>query len=426
MTHRVLLAHALRWLNVARLANAHHDVGFAVGAVAVADHPIHRMRSLDRTFVYKHFAARECLREAIETYRPDLIVPCDDRIVAHLSSLYQEAAGRSEPAAISLRKLIEASLGQQTASGVLSKRGLLADLSHLPDVHVPRTDRVESVGELRKWADRYGLPAVLKLDGTWGGKGIILAPAKSGIAWAYLTARARGSALRSIKRIVFDRDIEFLFSRQARAAISVQSYVAGRLANAAVACWRGEVVAHIAVEVVCYRPSFGSASVVRIVNGEEMIAAARSIARHFDLSGVYGLDFVLDEASKTAKLIEINPRATQIDHLPGGPGHDLPAALRDALSGDGPGVVRSPLRQTEIALFPQEWLRDRRSSYLSSAFHDVPFDEPELYRYYGYEVSGASEGGDLSTGQVRTLRGFASPSLRKLLGISTSNSDGTV
>lgn len=427
MTPRVLLAHALRWPNVARLCKACHDAGFAVGAVAVADHPIHRMQSADRTFVYRQTAPRECLREAIETYRPDLIIPCDDRIVAHLSWLYQEAAGRPEPAAARLRNLIETSLGRQTASGVVAKRGSLAGLSRLPDVHVPQINVVESASELRKWADRYGLPAVLKLDGTWGGQGVVLIRAKSEIRWAYLVANVRRSALRSIKRIVHDRDVEVLFSRPPRAAISVQTYVNGRLANATVACWKGEVVAHIAVEVTRSRPSFGTASIVRIVDGEEMIAAARSIARHFEFSGIYGFDFVLDDKSNRAQLTEINPRATQIDHLHGGRGPGLARALHDALLGEATGEVRSlPSPPAEIALFPQEWLRDRLSPHLTRAFHDVPLDEPELCRYYGFQVAGAIEDRLASIGHVPTIGWHVSSSLRKLFGILARNSGGTM
>jgi hypothetical protein len=31
-----------------------------------------------------------------------------------------------------------------------------------------------------------------------------------------------------------------------------------------------------------------------------------------------------------------------------------------------------------IALFPQEWKRDPESPFLSSAYHDVPWDEPAV------------------------------------------------
>jgi hypothetical protein len=33
-----------------------------------------------------------------------------------------------------------------------------------------------------------------------------------------------------------------------------------------------------------------------------------------------------------------------------------------------------------IALFPREWLRDPASPWLTEAFHDVPWDDPEVVR----------------------------------------------
>lgn len=122
-----------------------------------------------------------------------------------------------------------------------------------------------------------------------------------------------------------------------------------------------------------------------------MTQAARAIAHHLQLSGMYGFDFVIDEVTKQAKLIEINPRATQINHMHWGPGADLPTALRCALEGQacapGATITRYP---AEIALFPQEWLRDRRSPYLAGAFHDVPFEEPEFLKFYGYAPADAT------------------------------------
>ena len=55
-----------------------------------------------------------------------------------------------------------------------------------------------------------------------------------------------------------------------------------------------------------------------VVEGVQMKAAARAIVRHLGLSGMCGFDFVLD-ATGAAHLIEINPRATQVNHLRLGP-----------------------------------------------------------------------------------------------------------
>jgi hypothetical protein len=306
-----------------------------------------------------------------------MIVPSDDRILGHLQTLWVTDSN--------LAALIERSLGPGGASGVLAPRSVLDEIGRLPDVNVPRTDRVTSLADLQNWALAHGLPAVLKLDGSWGGSDVVFIRAKSELRCAFLMMTLRRGPLRGLKRYLIDRDVEALGFGPKR-AMSVQSYAAGRLANVAVACWRGEIIAHIAVEVLETSRQFGVATVVRVVEGDAMVASARSICRKFDLSGLYGFDFVISPQSGATQLIEINGRATQIGHFPLGPGRDLAAALFGVLGGDS-RFVRPALVHREIALFPQEWNRSRQSQHLSRAYHDVPIEDPELTRHYGFDVS---------------------------------------
>jgi hypothetical protein len=157
----VLVAAAILWPNVVRLCRAFREVGFEVGAIALAQHPVHRSSAPNRTFEYRPRTAVDSLREAIAERRPDIIVPCDDRIVGHLCSL--RALGDDDTAT-----LIETSLGSGGASGELAKRATLGEISRLPDVNVPRTDNVAGVSDLQDWVRKFGLPAILKLDGSWG------------------------------------------------------------------------------------------------------------------------------------------------------------------------------------------------------------------------------------------------------------------
>jgi hypothetical protein len=58
---------------------------------------------------------------------------------------------------------------------------------------------------------------------------------------------------------------------------------------------------------------------------------------------------------------------------------DLPAALLKAAG--LPSRSRAPMTdKDEIAIFPREWLRDPASPWLKSAYHDVPWDDPEVVR----------------------------------------------
>jgi hypothetical protein len=157
----VLVAASILWPNIVRLCRAFREVGFEVGAIALAQHPVHRSSAPNRTFEYRPRTAVDSLREAIAERRPDIIVPCDDRIVGHLCSL--RALGDDDTAT-----LIETSLGSGGASGELAKRATLGEISRLPDVNVPRTDNVAGVSDLQDWVRKFGLPAILKLDGSWG------------------------------------------------------------------------------------------------------------------------------------------------------------------------------------------------------------------------------------------------------------------
>jgi hypothetical protein len=377
---KVLVAAALVWPNAVRLCRALRDAGFEVGAIAVPQHPVHHSKAPNRTFDYRPKAPLKSLRGAIANQTPDIIIPCDDRILGHLCAL--RAVGDDDTST-----LIETSLGRGGASGVIAKRGTLAEIRQLPKVDVPRTDCVASVPDLQNWVRKFGLPAVLKLDGSWGGRDIVVVRRESEIRRLFWEMRLRQSGLRGVKCYVTKRDVEAL--RRPRSAISVQSFVAGRPANVLVACWRGKVLAQIAVEAVEFASPFGMATVVRVVDGDAMVAAARSICSHYMLSGLHGFDFIIEEGTGAVKLIEINPRATQVGHLNLGPGRDLAAALFEALSGRL-AARRPPIPSGDISLFPGEWRRDSQSSYLTSTFHDVPHDDVDLALYYGFDLSGIS------------------------------------
>ena len=74
----------------------------------------------------------------------------------------------------------------------------------------------------------------------------------------------------------------------------------------------------------------------------------------------------------------MNPRATQMGHLALGEGRDLAAALRAAASGEQVRRTSSVTDKDLIALFPQEMQRDPKSPLLNEAYHDVPWEEPDL------------------------------------------------
>ena len=184
---------------------------------------------------------------------------------------------------------------------------------------------------------------------------------------------------RALKRLVVARDPWDLRARLTgtRPTLSIQSYVAGRPANAAVACFEGTPLGAVHAEVIESDGPTGPSTVLRLIDHPDMTYAVKTIVSRLELSGLCGLDFILDDDGR-AHLLELNPRATPTSHLVAADGTDLLTALRTAFGYERPPVRTASYSNDLVALFPQELLRDASSPNLRLAHHDVPPHAPDL------------------------------------------------
>jgi biotin carboxylase len=247
-------------------------------------------------------------------------------------------------------------------------------------IRVPNSAVIANAGDLNGWIARSGFPTVLKANGTSGGDGVKIVNTVQEAERAFRKLQSPPLLARAIKRAVIDRDLTLvrpsLFRRTP--IVNAQSFVAGHEATSTIFCWEGQVLASLHFEVLEKARATGHATVVRWIDHPEMSAAAEKIARRLKLSGFHGLDFMIEATTGKSYLIEINPRATQVGHLALGEGRDLPAALYSALTGKSVEISAPVSESDTIALFPQEWMRDPESSFLLSAYHDVPWQEPGI------------------------------------------------
>jgi hypothetical protein len=382
MVPRVLITHTLLWPNAARLVTAFDGVGCRAQVLCRRSHPALRLSSLERGYIYNPFAPLRSLRTAIEEANPDLIIPCDDQAVVELHQLYNAPVG-SRLSSRRIRDVIERSLGKSKNYEPVVTRSELTTIAMAAGVRVPSTEVIATITQLRRWLCREGLPAVLKADFTSGGDGVAIIHNKKELAAGFKKVANRQSFIMAVGALGLKFDPHLLRQRLLgpKPKLSVQTLVFGKLANCAVACWHGTVIAGIAVEVVATQNPTAHATVVRVVDGREMLEAASRIVNYLGMSGFCGFDFVIEETTGLVFLIEINPRATQINHLALGKGRNLPAALRARVTGEpidsGPAVTDRDV----IALFPQEGLRNQDSNFLMTDYHDIP-SEPELLRFY--------------------------------------------
>jgi hypothetical protein len=107
--------------------------------------------------------------------------------------------------------------------------------------------------------------------------------------------------------------------------------------------------------------------------------STRRLGEHLDISGFFNVQFIIDEGTGNACLLEINRRVVTHMHLGERVGCDLGQALFAAVEGRqvSPPVPRIGT-DDKIAIFPREWLRDPKSPYLQQYPADIPWDEPRL------------------------------------------------
>ena len=381
MNPTVLIATTSSWYPTARLAIALARAGCEVEMVCPGSHPARKTKAVRRTHVYRGLAPLTSFARAIAIVQPDFIVPADDLATQHLHRLHarERRNGRAESP---LCALIERSLGSPESFPAVNARAAFMDLAHQEGLRVPATQVIRNIDDLRTWVARTGVPAVLKADGTSGGDGVRIAHTLVEAERFFKELQAPPLLARAAKRALVDQDKTLVWPSllRRRSVVNAQTFVAGCEATSAVVCWKGAVLASLHFEVVNKASSRGHATVVRLIENAEMSAAAEKMVRRLSLSGLYGFDFMLEAETGNAYLVEINPRSTQVGHLSLGPGRDIPAALYAALSGKAVEATPKITEKDTIALFPQEWIRDAESPFLRLAYHDIPFEEPELIR----------------------------------------------
>ena len=379
MKPTVLITTTSRWLPTVRLGLALAKAGCMVEAVCPVRHALGKMTAVRRTYTYRGLMPLKCFANAIAAAKPDFIIPGDDLATSHLHRLYEQERLRGE-AGRPVCQLIERSLGSPESFPAVYARTGFMDLAREEGVRSPKTAVVANIHELRKWVARTGLPTVLKVNGTSGGDGVRLVHTLEEAESAFRTLQAPPLVVRAVKRALVDGDKTLVWPSllRHRSVVNAQTFVAGHEATSAVACWEGSVLASLHFEVINKRDSAGPSSVVRLVENTDMLNAVEKMVRRLKLSGMHGFDFMLEAHTGNAYLIEINPRATQVGHLALGPGRDLPAALYSALSGEPLHAAPKVTENDTITLFPQEWWRDPSSPYLTSGYHDVPWEAPEL------------------------------------------------
>ena len=357
---------------VARTAHLLLKAGCSVAVLCPKGHPVLAIAGIS-VFEQQAMSPLRSLSQAIATCNPCLVVPTDDRSVANLHALHRAGSA-------SQRRLIERSLGDPAYFGVSACRSKFLTLAGQLEIPAPAGRSLANEAELAQWVSRIAGPWVLKIDGAWGGQGVRIVQTAEEARQASRKLRKFRSRAVAVKRILVNQDLFWLadWLRAGTPELSVQSYIKGMPGNLTMFCRNGEVLAMTMAEAVACACETGPATIIRLVQWPDLAASARRLAARMRLNGFHGLDFMVEETTGRAIVIEMNPRLTSLSNIRLEPGRDLIGAAAAMVTNKAYRPPETQPRGDLVANFPIAWEWSLDDPRLPSCYADVPRDEPAL------------------------------------------------
>ena len=375
----ILLASTINWPVASRMAIRFARAGCRVAAIYPSHaHPLAATQSVFEHYTFSLIRPQRSLLRAMRASGAQIVLPCDDGALRQMHNLHAQLKKNKKGAAEA--KIIERSLGDPRSFPVLASRHAVQSVARAEGLSAAESFAIEKLQDFDQLARSAPFPWMVKTDHSWGGVGVSLVHSVAEARRCMQKAGAWRNLPSSLKQLLINGNrfwLRDLIQPPSR-AISVQRFVPGLPANTVVSCWQGEVLATISVQVLDTTGLTGPAAAVRIMTSTQMEETVRRIARKLGLSGFYGFDFVLDQESGDASLIEINSRCAPPCHLNAGAGHDLVDAYYRRWLGRSPRD-RAALHQDRIVVyFPHLWLADPAHPMLNSSAHDAPYEDQKL------------------------------------------------
>ncbi|HET7031501.1 MAG TPA: ATP-grasp domain-containing protein, partial [Casimicrobiaceae bacterium] len=304
----------------------------------------------------------------IDEHEPEALVPCDEMAVRLLIMVALEPPpGFKQTLTTRLVELVEESLGDPRFYLASIDKTMLPAVAESMGVRVPDYAIATSVDDARRHATTLGYPAVVKRRFGFAGEGVAIVSTDEEVAAA-------------AQRLLRPDQLDLGEWRPPQ--LLIQAFVTGPFHSQALVAQRGVALASFAWErFVSTTDVKGQSAVLRFIHSPETLEFSETLCRGFGMTGFFNVQFVLDERSGNAHLLEINRRLVTHMHLGERVGRDLASAFFERLG--SPQRAR-PTDEREhaggvIAVFPREWLRDPGSPHLVDFPVDVPWDDPALF-----------------------------------------------
>jgi predicted ATP-grasp superfamily ATP-dependent carboligase len=368
----LLVATATQWFGTARIPRSLTRAGFEVFLLAPKDMLAEKSRFIART---QHLPDNATLRQWVDAFAevvrqtsPRLVLPCDDTAFRLMQTLALSPPGGMRPEShLQLAALIGESLGDPWFYRTSVEKTLLPPAAEALGIRVPPYAIIDTLAAAQSFAAAHAYPIVLKRNHSSAGEGVAIVASHPQLAAAFeRLARPDRSG----------------WTDAETGTLLIQALIDGDVHYENTAAWNGRRIGGFAVHRLEYADVKGPAAVIRCYRSDEIGDFSSKLVRGFVMTGLFATEYIVERATGSAYLLEVNRRMTPGFHVGSRIGVDLCVALHCAMQGVAP-TTRAGMDEGEEYLnvhFPQEWLRDAHSHYLRDYPVDVPWDEPELIK----------------------------------------------
>jgi hypothetical protein len=369
----LIVATATRWAGAARTPRALVNAGFDVslltpkGSLAEKSHYVSKLVHVPDQATPREWV--DALAAAVREASPRLVIPGDDTALRLLQGLVlAPPAGMSPGLLAELMALVVTSLGNPAYYRESIDKTLFPKAAERFGVRAAPWIVARSADEVERFTASVGFPVVLKRSVSWAGTGVRI-------------CRDRVELLTAFAALMEASKSDF--ASQGTEGLLAQAYVKGPTKFYTCVSWKGALLAGYAGEILVWSETTGGVPTVnRYYRDDALRAATERMIDGFGISGFIAVEYVADGESDKACAIEINRRLVGGSHRGAPMGVDHWAALRSTLAGTAipTRADLDPDEEHVCVNFPQEWLRDPESRWLSEYPVDVPWDEPKLIK----------------------------------------------
>ena len=368
----LLVSTAASWYAPARAPRAFAKAGFDVTLLtprnALAEHTRHlsRIAYLPAMVTSLHWV--HAFAGIVKAVAPAHVIPCDEMSFRLLSLLVVSPPPDLRPQLqAELADLVRRSLGDPAHYRESADRTRVPAAAERAGLRVPPYVVAATIDDAERFAAAHGYPLAVRRAHSGAGDGTRIVADQVALVSA-ITALAAADP----------GDLEPDVARR----VIVQKVISGRTCYQNAVAWQGRMLAEYAGDRL--QPARADATapgtVLHFHDAPDLGECARRLAAAFGISGLFTCEYVIDEATGDAYLVEVTRRIGPAAHYGAVLGVDLCAALRAAAQGE-PAPGRSALepgQQRTLVVFPGEWLRDPASQWLRRHPVDVPWDDPQL------------------------------------------------